>query len=495
MSGGLSPGNVGRTLVKGAASTGRLATSFGARCEGRLPRSVRRRGYLRPGDPAPPPGADLLDYRGVATRSEVAGLEGGELPMGRLLGLGSEPGPELGLPANLLLRHVAVLGPSGSGKTTSIIVPWIVQLLRLGASVVTVDVKGDLLAQIQGHAAATGGPTGSRLWYWDAAASRSHRWNWLAEAADAQRIEAAVTSVIGRLRDTDPQPHFHHRDHRWLRALVMLVRAVHGPDAQPSHLLATLNDRRELAAAVNRAAPGDAGVVDLTDLLALGSDEYSRAVAGLTNALAVFGLTSVRRVTAESDFQVADVCDRPTLLVAGAPLAHGRVSEVLSGMMTAQALLGVLDRFNNLATCRPLFFVLDEAPRLTDRVDFEQLLAVARGAHVGVCLAAQDVTQFGDERERTAVLANCHSMVLMPGSSQPTADVFAHRLGERWAEVRSTSRSPGRAQTAPVTYNRQATAMPVLGRRELMHPPFGSCVAAAHVPSVSRAPFLVDLER
>ncbi len=483
----------GRAMRFGASAARAGASAAAVRSAARLPGGVRSRGVLCPGDPSPPPGVDLLDYRGIAEYPQVAGLAGFEPRLGRFLDCRrGQLGPPLGLPMHLLLRHTAVIGPSGSGKTTSVVVPWIVSLLRQGCSVATIDVRGDLLQAIKAHTARTGGPTGSRLWLWDYSAGRSHRWNWLWEANDLRTVEMAVTSIIGRPRDNDPQPHFYHRDYRWLRALVMLAKHVHGRAAEPRHIVELVNDQRALGG-VLQGVHGFQPAADLADLAAMHPDDYSRALAGLTNAVSIFGLPRVVQVTDVSDFELAAACDQPTLLVAVAPLADGRLGEILSSIFASQLILRVFARFKQGGIARPLFLVIDEAPRLKDRVNFEELLAIARGGSVGVCLAAQDVTQFGDLDTRTAILANCHTLIMLPGTSPETAGFLSKRLGDRLVEQRSVTRSNTGSLFGSTTVGRNVTTAPVLGLREIMHPPFGDHVAIAHVPSVARQPFLVDV--
>lgn len=333
------------------------------------------------------------------------------------------------------------------------------------------------------------------MWVWDYSAPRSHRWNWLNEISDPRSVEMAVTSILGRPQPNDPQPHFYHRDYRWLRALIHLVRASRGPAAVPRDLLELIADQDALSRALAAGTVSVATKTDLADLSQMDADEYSRAAAGLTNALGIFGAPNVEAVTRTSDFELATIGDATTLLVGVAPLADGRMGEVLSGLMISQVILRVFANFRRSKATRPLLLVVDEAPRLKDRIDLEQLLSVARGANAGVCLAAQDVTQFGDEAKRTAILANCHTFVTMPGVSSETAQFLGARLGQRQTDVTSTNRSTGGPLFGTIGTGSQTATVPVLGPREIMHPPFGPYVGIAHVPSASRRPFLIDLEK
>jgi hypothetical protein len=104
----------------------------------------RRQLILGPGDP--PPIADRIqdywDYRGVAEERELSQLFQGTVSLGFYWHPKRGPGRPLYLPAELLYRNCAVIGPPGSGKTEGIIIPWILELLSSGYSVVTVDIKG-----------------------------------------------------------------------------------------------------------------------------------------------------------------------------------------------------------------------------------------------------------------------------------------------------------------------------------------------------------------
>jgi type IV secretory pathway TraG/TraD family ATPase VirD4 len=481
--------------IKGAVHAVRAGAhahaSRSARSSLRLSRSARSLGVLAPGDPVPPPGVDLLDYRGVATWNHVQRYVSRQPSLGRFLDCRNGPGPQVGIPAQLLFRHAAVIGPAGSGKTRSIIIPWIVSLLRQGCSLVTVDIKGDLLQEIHSHCQATGGPTGAALWIWDYSGGPSHRWNWLSHANDQRSVEAATISILGRPKLNDPQPFFYQRDVRYLRALIRLACREHGPNAQPCHLSELLTDQVLLDQALSRAAAHSPGIADLNELTLMSPDDYSRAVSGLLNALSIFRMPNVQAVSVASDIDLARICDRPSLLVCVAPLADGILGETLSGILMSQVIMQVLGRFGNMN--RPLFLIIDEAPRLKDRIDFEQVLAVARGASVGVCLAAQDITQFGDETARTSVFTNCHTFITMPGVSPETASYFSKRLGERHVEQGQIGRGPGPYMMPSYNLSRSSAMVPVLGQREIMHPPFGPYTGIAHVPAIAREPILIDL--
>jgi type IV secretory pathway TraG/TraD family ATPase VirD4 len=454
---------------------------------------------LCPGDRTPAGNAalDYYDYRGVAELRELAALRS---PVGVSLGCYLRPrgglGPELRLPTQLLHRNCAVIGPPGSGKTEGVIIPWILDLLGAGSSVVTVDVKGDLAGRVASEAQRMG----VRVWHWNSGDPRqSHSWNWLSAIRDSRDIEAAVQSILGRPRPNDPQPYFYERDYRWLRALIEIVVQLWGSSARPRDLYVLVGDQ-DLLRDQFRRHPGIRGKAsELADLLQFPPQEHSRAVSGLLNALHLFNTKDVVAVSERSDFVLTDVGTRPTLLIVGASLADARAAEVLSSILLNQLIAFIYRRFGPGGSGTPLslYFIIDEAPRLRDRINFDEFLSVARAARVGVCLAAQDVAQFGDEKRYTALLANCLTFVALRGCSAETARYFGSRLGQRMEQMISVSQQKEPFNLFPDQVGRvaQTVAVPVLREREIMHPPVGAFPAVVQVSPVSPKPFLVDLRR
>lgn len=472
---------MGAATRSGVAAADRLTDAAAARGDRRV---------LAPG--AQPVRAahpqDVCDYRGLARRDELGGLASGIVPLGRYLDVArGRPRDPLRLPFDTLVRHVAAIGPTGAGKTTGVIVPWIVSLLCAGVPVIAVDVKGDLLdlvrAQMQRE---LGRPAGLPCRYWNPAAARTDRWNPLAEIASERDVDAVTESILGRPTPGDPQPHFYQRDYRWLRALVHLVAATESPPTLP-RLRTLATDQAALAAALARADRRHTH--DLHDLTALSAEEHSRATAGLHNALHLLATGHTVAATATSDFTLDDVTHTAGLWIIGAHLADGRLGETASALALNLLRQRIHERYASHRRA-PLALIVDEAPRLADRLEYEQLLAVARAADTGVCLAAQDLTQFGDDRTQTAILANCHTTLALPGCSPATAAHLSSRLGQR--TTTEHTRSHDRAGR-PASSTRAHTSVPVLRDREIMHPPVAQRAATIHVPSACPKPFLVDL--
>lgn len=452
---------------------------------------------LSPGD-APFPAnrtSDYLDYRGIARQRELGALMQDGISLGRYLHPRGRKGRALSIPIEILQRNCAVIGPPGSGKTEGVIIPWIIELLGRRASVVTCDVKGDLIDRLGPEAQRLG----CRLWYWNSSdPKRSLSWNWMDGLVDHRDIEAATQSILGRPRPNDTQPFFYDRDYRWLRTMIGIVKAAYKHTAQPRYLYALVGDQVALRNLFKQCPQIHSQASELADLLQFSTDEHSRAVSGLLNALHLFNTAAIAQVTTRSDFALSDIGSVPTLFIIGASLADARSAELMSGMALSQILNVVYRRFTSgiTGTGAPLYFMIDEAARLKERINYEEVLSVSRSAKVGVCLAAQDVNQFGDVRQQNAILSNCLTFIALRGASPDTAKYLSSRLGQRYEQVTTVSRSRGPFEIfSQKGRNSQTTPVAVLGEREIMHPTASQFCGVIQVAPVSGKPFLLDFER
>lgn len=453
------------------------------------PRRVRDTHILSPDDRPPASfNQDHYDYRGIAKEPQLSQLNQSGVSLGRYLYPDETIGNQLALPYEQLYRGAVIIGAAGSGKTHSIIEPWIVDILRSGGSVITVDVKGD--AQ---HLRQIAQRLGMRVFYWNGCQPQgSMSWNFLDAIAEYHDVESAVDSILGQQKGTNSNDDFfHHRDVRWLRALIPLTKQVYGSNAKPRDLCRLVSDRDDLRAvfASNPQLESD----NLNDLCTFTYEEHSKAISGLLNALNLFLVPDTRSVTEHSDFDITSLGEQPTLLIIGAPLSYRKSSEVLSSIMLGQLINYVYRRLEVRGSGNvPLYFLIDEAARLKERINYEEFLSTARSAKTGVILALQDVTQLGTEREVQSVLANCQTAITFTGCSHETAEFMQDRLGQRKVQKVGVNR---RDLELLGGRNHAIEDVSVLGDREIMHVPVGNYPAIVHARGVSAKPFLVELGR
>ncbi len=488
MSGARLAGRAAMTGAKAAAASRGLGSFPG--------------GVVGPGDPPPAPGAEgFFDYRGIATGREVQFLDQrvlgrGSFRMGALLDVRRGPLFPIGLPMPVLQRHAAVVGPAGSGKTAGVLVPWIHSALAGGNTVVAVDVKGDLYEDITAYANRDPiGPLGVRAAKWDFTdPARSISWDWIAETREDTEIDAAVIAILSREERSTADPYFHRRDSMMLRGLFRFLPTITRPGqhAAVPDLLGLLSDQQRMQRAIAKFAQAP-GASDLAATLnGLSDTEYPRAISGVTTALGRLNGTGVQEVSKPSSFQLADLFAAPCLLVVTAPLKGSETARFLSSLFLNLLAQRLYRRFGQPGT--QIFLVVDEAARIVDRFSFEEVLAVSRSAGVSVCLAAQDVGQFKDENERSAIFANCATVVWLAGTSPLSAKLLSERLGTHPVNSLNLNRDPSKWGTG---IGQSIVNAPVLGDREIMQPPFGPRCAIAHVNApelgIPAKPLLVDL--
>ena len=454
-----------------------------------------QRGLVGPWDPPPPPHlGDYLDFSGVARPEDISG-NGSDFPLGRyvLPRKRWEPREELGLTATAANSHTAVFGASTAGKTTSIIAPWIHAGLRGGYLVVAVDLKGnnDLIDKVSQYAATQPAIPDARIGIFDYnSPSTSMSWNWIAGLKDETSVNAAAEALCGRDRENDPNREFRLRDLKWMRGLLELVSST-GEVWTVRDVLTLLDDQSRLQLLMKRQGQSRAAV-RLGDLACLDPADYSRAVQFVTTYLEVLNTNGFVRTTRRVELTMEDLDAEPGLVIVSAPYADQKLGEAVSGLFLSQFLNKQLQKFNTRS--RPVLLILDEAPRLKDRIDLPSLMALAASANMSVVLAVQEVNNFRDD-ERDVIFANCGTQVLMAGAGPKTTEYFGARLGHRIAVRQTQSSSYTRREGRTWQAGHQTADVPVLGHAELSNPPGGPYSAIVHSRSLSRKPIIADLTR
>jgi type IV secretory pathway TraG/TraD family ATPase VirD4 len=459
-----------------------------------------RRGVLAPGDPAPPANttSSFYDYRGALSLRRVpVELQQAAFPLGKFVDPRRGRLQAIGLPAEAVNHNVALIGPAGSGKTTGIIVPWIVAGLRHGYSVVTIDVKGDLLDRVKAEARVPGvAPLGVRALSLDyTRPAASFGWSWLAELDSDRAIDQAVASILGHQAPAGTDPFFFNLDAQVLRGLLELVSvSPKRGSITTSQLLGLLKDQNRLEAAMAKY-PSSAGAARLADLPNLDPVDYTKRITGVAVRLDALAKPTIEAVTNRLDLSATDILASRHLVSVVAPLQDGQMAQMLSSLFVNSLLYRSYDRFTRPGGV-PVLLVLDEAAQLADRIDYANVLSVARAARVAVVVAVQDAQQFKDVNQRSVVFANCGTLICLNGVSHQSAEVMSKRVGEHPVQTSTISTGPAASGIGHAQSQTTGTQMaPVLGFREIMAPPFGVRSGSVHARDLWDSPFLIDLDR
>lgn len=458
-----------------------------------------RRGIVGPWDPIPAGASDYLDYSGIATPGDLT-VDPWMFPLGRYImpkGRTWKAGSEIGITGQTANRHTVVYAPTQSGKTTSIIAPWIYHAMYFGYFVVALDLKGngDLLGKVQQYAAAKESLPDVMISSFDYTnPSQSVSWNWIRDLEDESAIETAANMLVGK-SESDHNLEFRLRDIGWLRGLLEFAVDTGQPWTVET-IINLLNDPDRLGRLLRNVGSerSHSRLRTLIDVGALGSidyDEYFRKVQFVLTYLEPLNTRGFNEVTKRAGVSLRNLATEPGLLVVTAPLADDRLSATASSLFLAQFINMQMKKFNR--TDRPVLLVLDEAPRLKDRLDLNQLLATTASSGTSVLMAIQEVTQFKEE-ERNAVLSNCATHILLGGAGDPTTTYFGSRLGTRIVSRATLNQNFGRDGRGVQT-GYESRDVPVLGRKEMADPPGGGYSALIHSYDISAKPVLVDLTR
>lgn len=449
-----------------------------------------RRGVVGPGDRPPEGLTGFYDYRGTATARELSRTDAnGVFGLGRLVAPRSgRRGRPVALTPAAASAHTLVVGPSQSGKTTSIIVPWTAAALRAGYATVVADVKGDLVEQIGAELVAFG-ISGIRAARVDYRQPRPTGWAFVRELVDDRRLAMAAQALIGRERPNDPQPFFWQRD---IRLLCGVLGAAHasGRPVPACELLAAAHDQASLEAYMS-AYGTPRGRMLVHDALIADPYDFPRVMSGVINALEPLAVPDVDAILGHDVVRLEDALSGPGLLAFGAPMGDGRLGQSFAALLVNLLIERVHSRHGRPA--HPVMLVVDEAARLVDRVDFEELLSTAAAARVSVVLAVQDISQLPEGRVRDGVLANCQTIVALPGTGATTGRALSDRLGRRPEVEVGTSHDRGHVLSRATT--RRHAVVPVLDTREICDLPFGGRPALVHSRPLAVKPFVVDLDR
>ena len=478
----------------GQSATRGLLAGFEQRQLEKPDRRTRKRGYLVAGDRPPPPGVDVLDYSGLTVGKPLGKLRDRD---GVVLGGLVDPvgakvcGPYL-IPVERFFQHIAVVAPPGKGKTHGIIAPLAVRLVRAGVSVIALDAKGDLIDELRQFADDLPVRPQIKMFRWSTDPHNGpHNWNPLSgvHPDDLTAIEGLKVSILGSEPDDPKHRLFHDKELRVCGAVLRVLLREY-PDPTLPDLLSLVLNRPHLDTLLRKPEHADANL-ELFEYMSAEPSKAAEMVSTLQNRLAPFVAAQTRHRTAASDFTIAEVLAEPTLLIAGAEMKLGQRGEIAAALLLNRVSAEFQSGFGRRAGV-PVVILMDEAPVLAKRVDLSKLLATARGARVGVVLAAQNVTQFGDEDKRSQIFDACDTMVLLEGASDASIKTFQSRLGERSAQSTTLTNQAG---VYAGSSTRSTHMVPVLAAREIAQTPWGSYSAMVHSKSDRIGPVAVDLGR
>ena len=426
---------------------------------------------------------DIKDYSGLA---DVKTLKN---KLNNGFSLGKNHGNLLCLPKKYLLQHACVFAPSGSGKTESYVIPWATEAITMKTSVILIDVKGDLIDRLGSYCT----EKRVKLCYLNPDDNRSMKNNFLQEIQNERDINTVVDAIHGNQKIESPSDeHFKGKDKRHLSALIRLGLEVLKNNFTPYYLYKMAVNEDYIQGLIKKSK--DKTIEDdLSDVFKGEKYSYSEQMGGIANKLYMFRDANIRKITEETEYNLDDIFEHPTVFILGAPLSYGEPSATLSAIYIRLLQAKLYKRFKGWKI--PVYFLLDEFKRL--RINGEEFLSVCRSAGAGVVSILQDIDQLPEDIRET-FLNNCATLIALYGCGSKAADWLSNKFGRRRtgkiSQNDSTSSSGFMNSSASQGISISQEYIPVLEPREIMYP-IHDRIATVHCRLANEKPFIVDTTR
>ena len=460
---------------------------------------------------------DLMDLSGAATLADLkrSGLLvrsstwpaaeskalHGRICIGRLHDEG-RPTDFFVAPAIAKLQQTMVVAPTGSGKTTSLALPWSRELPLKGQSVFVLDFKGDMAKAIRPDFAGSGAQP---FWVFNPLSRGSVHWNPMKEpvpdAPDYVESQDAIAEAIYGEVNGGSYQYFDLLDLRILKAGIRAVshldekslKALHDLFLSEEDLQITLDQVRDRADKETfRRIRAD--VAAATESVKF---SFAERIQGVRNKLDAFAHPAIQRVTsADSEFRLERLMERPSCLVFAAPMRMGLAGETLAAMAVRLMQHQLHRRYGHRGG--RLFLILDEFSKLAmDHKQTERFISVSRSAGAVSVIILQDMDQLYPGT-RASIWSNCQDRYILHGAGAKTAKWLSESLGERrvWTRSISASSSRGhRRQAESDGVSAREDFVPVLRPREIALTGGLERGAWLQLGRYSHKPILVDLTR
>jgi type IV secretory pathway TraG/TraD family ATPase VirD4 len=405
-------------------------------------------------------------------------------------------------PAIAKLQQTMVVAPTGSGKTTSLALPWSRELPFKDQSVFVLDFKGDMAKDIRPGFM---GPGASPLWVFNPLSRGSVHWNPMREpvpdAPDYVESQDAIAEAIYGEVNGGAYQYFDLLDLRILKAGIRAVCHIDAPSLKALHdFFLSKQHLEEILDNIKQHADEEAFTRIKADVAAATDSRkysFSERIQGVRNKLDAFAHPAIQRVTsAEADFHLERLMEKPSCLVFTAPMRMGLAGETLAAMAVRLMQHQLHRRYGHRGG--RLFLILDEFSKLAmDHKQTERFISVSRSAGAVSVIILQDMDQLYPGT-RASIWSNCQDRYILRGAGAQTAKWLSESLGERrvWTRSISASTSRGhRRQAESDGVSAREDFVPVLRPREIALTGGLERGAWLQLGRYSHKPILVDLTR
>ena len=365
-------------------------------------------------------------------------------------------------------NNVAIIGATGTKKSRGFIGP---NLMQASSSYVITDPSGELLESMgaflesEGYVIKVLNLEDTRY---------SDCYNPFAYAEGEEGILSMITALIA---NTTPKGS-HSSDPFWEKAETALLQAICFyireeyplPEQNFSTVMyllrmadaeeGELSKLDQLFEIFEESHPGHIAATSYAVYRSAGGGKTAQSIViSAQSRLAVFNLTSIRRLTSFDTMELKQLGKRKTALFCITPVGDPTFN-FLVGLMYSQ-LFSTL--YHIAATECPgrrlpvhVRFLLDEFANIGTIPNFNQLLATMRKYEISCVIVLQAISQlkalYRDDWE--VIIGNCDTLLFLGGSDKTTLEYFSSILGKKTIRAMSSSQTFGRQKSYTKNFNR-----------------------------------------
>jgi len=367
--------------------------------------------------------------------------------------LGKVNGERVVLPAGTKYnKHIAIFGAPGTGKSRTFARPNIVQIAKMGQSMIITDPKGELFEDMSVWLEKQG---------YDVKALNlvniecSDRWNPLDVVADDMDATVFADVVIRNtqagMRKAGGDPFWDRAELNLLKALVLYIKETRPPEEQNLgelyKLLATTNMARLQSMFMN--IPNDRASKMAYNIFAQASEQVRTGVIiGLGTRLQVFQNKLVQKMTEVSDIDLEAPKKRKVAYFCIISDTH-RAFSFLSSLFFSFLFIKLVNLHDTTTDpeikARKVYFLLDEFPNIGEIPDFQEKIATIRSRRLHCSIIFQSLGQLAKiyPLDWENIIGCCDTKFFLGANDLKTAEYVSKLLGTKSIHTRSISRQGG----------------------------------------------------
>ena len=196
----------------------------------------------------------------------------------------------------------------------------------------------------------------------------------------------------------------------------------------------------------------------------------SSIVATLSAKMAVFSLSSMRRLTYHDEMDILSLADKKVAVFMLLP-DNNRVFNFLAGTLYVQMFQQLYDYADNVChgpLPRHVTFYMDEFPNVALPDDYDKILSTSRSRNISFAIVLQDKSQIEAlyRNNYRTLIADCAFKIFLGSNEYETCKYFSDMLGKETIVTYTYNRTYG--MRGSTTRNEQLQARELLTADELM---------------------------